>query len=125
MVSIPKWALKAFYGLIFAAFFFALGSLYESFQLWWQQPVEVVITNNSGQYINSLNLTYTGYLINGVINIKPPDKEKSIVVRYFQSGEGSFTLVAALENGQILSGTEGYVEAGYSINKTILPKEIK
>ena len=118
MVSIPKWALKAFFGLISAAFFFATGTLYASFQSWWQQPVEVTITNNSGQYINSLSLTYAGYTMNGVINIKPPDKDKSIIIKYFQSGEGSFTLEATLENGQILSGTEGYVEAGYSINKT-------
>ena len=125
MVKIPKWLIKAFFGLIFAIFFFLAGSLYQWLDLWFQKPVEVTITNNSGQYIKSLNLTYTGLAMSGSISIKPPNKEQSILVKYYQSGEGSFTIEATLENGKVLRGNGGYIEAGYSINKIISSKEIK
>ena len=125
MGKIPKWVIKAFFGLVFAAFFFFAGSLYQRLDLWFQKPVEVTIINNSGQYIKSLNLAYTGYASSGVISIKPPDREQSVLVKYFQSGEGSFTIEAILENGETLRGNGGYIEAGYSINKTIYSKQIK
>ena len=63
--------------------------------------------------------------MNGVITIKPPARDQSVLVKYFQSGEGSFTIEATLENGKVLRGNGGYIEAGYSINKTISSKEIK
>jgi hypothetical protein len=125
MGKIPKWAIKAFFGLIFAVFFFLAGSLYQWLNLWFQKPVEVTITNDSGQDIKSLNLAYTGYITSGLITIKPPDRNQSVLVKYYQSGEGSFSIEATLENGKILRGKEGYVEAGYSINKTITSEEIK
>ncbi|HNV88633.1 MAG TPA: hypothetical protein PKL53_06680 [Methylotenera sp.] len=125
MGKIPKWVIKAFFGLVFAAFFFLAGSLYQWLDIWFRKPVEVTITNDSGQDIKSLNLAYTGYLTSGVINIKPPSKNQSVLVKYYQSGEGSFSIEATLENGKILRGKEGYVEAGYSIDKTITSEEIK
>ena len=63
--------------------------------------------------------------MSGSISIKPPAKEQSILVKYYQSGEGGFTIEATLENGKVLRGNSGYIEAGYSINKTISSKEIK
>lgn len=125
MGKVPKWIIKAFVGLVFAVFFFFAGSLYQWLDLWFQKPVEVTITNNSGQYIKSLKLEYTGNEMSGLINIKPPDTNRFVLVKYFQSGEGSFTIEATLENGETLRGYGGYIEAGYSINKTIYSKEIK
>jgi hypothetical protein len=124
MGKIPKGVIKACFGLVFAAFFFLSGCLYQWLDLWFQKPVEVTIINNSGQDIKSLNLAYTGYTLSGVINIKPPAKEQSVLVKYYQSGEGSFKIETTLENGEVLRGNGGYIEAGYSINKTIYPKEI-
>ena len=125
MGKVPRWIIKTFAGLIFATFFFLAGSFYQWLDLWSQELVEVTITNNSGQYIKSLSLAYTGYTMSGSISIKPPAKEQSILVKYYQSGEGGFTIEATLENGKVLRGNSGYIEAGYSINKTISSKEIK
>ena len=110
---------------IFATFFFVAGSLYDNLFLWYKKPVEVTIKNNSGQWIKSLNLAYTGYTTSGSIKIEPPNKEQSVLVKYFQSGEGGFTIEATLENGKVLRGSGGYVEAGYTINKTISSERIE
>ena len=124
MGKVPRWLIKTFAGFIFATFFFLAGSLYQWLDLWFQKPVEVTIINNSGQYIKSLNLTYTGHTLSGSISIKPPDKEQSVLVKYYQSGEGGFTIEATLENGKVLRGNGGYIEAGYTINKTISSERI-
>ena len=86
----------------------------------------MTIKNNSGQWIKSLSLAYTGYAARGLITIEPPNnnKEQPVFVRYFQSGEGSFTIEATLDNGKVLKGNGGYIEAGYKINKTITPEGI-
>ena len=83
MGKIPKWVIKAFFGLVFAAFFFLAGSLYQRLDLWFQKPVEVTIINNSGQYIKSLNLAYTGYASSGVISIKPPIESNLYLLSIF------------------------------------------
>ena len=119
MAKAPWWIIKAFAGLLFAAFFFLAGSLYQWLDLWFQKPVEVTITNDSSQDIKSLNLAYTGNSMSGVISIKPPARDQSVLVKYYQSGEGSFSIEATLENGKTLRGKGGYIEAGYSIDKTI------
>lgn len=124
MGRIPRLVVKSFVSLIFATFFFLAGSLYDNLFLWYKKPVEVTIKNNSGQWIKSLNLTYTGNTTSGSIKIEPPKKEQSVLVKYFQSGEGSFTIEASLDNGKILRGNGGYVEAGYSATKTISPEGI-
>ena len=125
MGKVPRWIIKTFAGLIFATFFFLAGSFYQWLDLWFEEPVEVTITNNSGQYIESLSLAYSGHAMSGSISVKPPDKEQSILVKYYQSGEGHFTIEATLENGKVLRGNSGYIEEGYLINKTITSKEIK
>ena len=125
MGKVPRWIIKTFAGLIFATFFFVAGSLYDNLFLWYKKPVEVTIKNNSGQWIKSLNLAYTGYTTSGSIKIEPPNKEQSVLVKYFQSGEGGFTIEATLENGKVLRGSGGYVEAGYTINKTISSERIE
>jgi hypothetical protein len=124
MGKAPRWIIRAFIGLIFAAFFFLAGSLYDNLFLWYKKPVEVTIKNNSGQWIKSLNLAYSGNATSGSIKIEPPSKGQSILVKYFQSGEGSFTIEATLDNGKVLRGNGGYIEAGYSINKTISSESI-
>lgn len=77
MVRNSCWITKAFFGLVFAAFFFFAGSLYQWLDLWFQKPVEVTIINNSGQNIKSLNLAYSGNELSGVISIKPPNLDQS------------------------------------------------
>ena len=57
--------------------------------------------------------------MSGRINIKPPIKDKSTIVKYYQSGEGVFTIEAILGNGQHIKSNEGYVETGYSFNEII------
>jgi hypothetical protein len=124
MGKIPKWIVKSFSGVVFAAFFFIAGMLFESLDVWFQKPVEVTITNQSGTVINSMTLTYTGYTQSGQINIQPPANDKAVVVKYFQSGEGTFKIQADLANGKVVRGEGGYVEPGYSFKKAVTTSKI-
>jgi hypothetical protein len=44
---------------------------------------------------------------------------KSRTVRFPVRGEGGYLVVATLADGRVLTGTEGYIESGYSTKVTI------
>ena len=101
------------------------GRFYDELSNFWQKPVSVKITNESEQPVKSIIVSYSGYKTKGTIKVEPQTSEKAITIRFYQVGEGSFTIEAELENGKVLRSTEGYIEAGYSFNKVLTPTEIK
>ena len=101
------------------------GRFYDELSNSWQKPVSVKIINESEQPVKSIFISYSGYKTKGTIKVEPQSSEKSITIRFYQAGEGSFTIEAELENGKVLRSSEGYIEAGYSFNKVLTPTEIK
>lgn len=104
---------------------FLAGRFYDELSNSWQRPVSVTITNESEQPVKSIIISYSGYKTKGTIKVEPQASEKAITIRFYQAGEGSFTIEAELENGKVLRSIEGYIEAGYSFNKVLTPTDIK
>lgn len=121
-----KWhfTLRLLARLGFAAIFFAAGSLYQWFHLWFEHPVEITIVNRSGQTLDPVILSFKSG-IKGTINLPPLAPEQSITAKYYPSGEGSLAIEAKLQTGQWLTNSESYVEAGYTFRKIVTDHDIK
>ena len=104
---------------------FLAGMFYDELSNFWRKPVIVHITNESEQPLKSIVISYQGYKTKGTIKVEPESSEKVITIRFFQVGEGGFTMEAELENGMVLKNNEGYIEGGYSFNKVVTATEIK
>jgi len=120
-----RLALRSFYIALFGAFCFFVGTQYEWWSHWSTYPVTVTITNASGQPLKSLTLSHYGSGLKGMLDIEPPQAGDSRAVRYFQPGEGGFTIEATFVNGRVLKAAGGYVEAGYSFDKIITATDIR
>jgi hypothetical protein len=104
---------------------FIAGGIYDDLTNFWKKPVNVRITNKSGQPIKSVLISFSGYQTEGNIRVEPNESDKSIIVRYYQTGEGSLSIEAELASGKILRSNEGYIESGYSFDKEVTPEGIK
>ena len=124
-LELMKLAFRIIVFTIIVGLSFLAGRFYDELSNFWQKPVSVKITNESEQPVKSIIISYFGYKTKGTIKVEPQTSEKAITVRFYQAGEGSFTIEAELENGKVLRSTEGYIEAGYSFNKVLTPTEIK
>ena len=117
-------SLKLLLTFLFGLFLFAAGYVYQGIKLWSQHPVEITIHNKSGKSLNKLSLSYDSG-IKGTIEVPPPQNGKSVTVRYYPWGEGSFSIVATLATGKTIKHVEGYVEAGYVLDKFLINDEFK
>jgi hypothetical protein len=124
-LGLMKLALRIIVFTLLVGFSFIAGRFYDELSNFWQKPVSVKITNESEQPVKSITISYSGYKTEGTIKVEPQTSEKALTIRFYQTGEGSFTIEAVLENGKVLRNTEGYIEAGYSFNKVLTPTEIK
>lgn len=104
---------------------FIAGTFYDDLSNFWRKPVVVHITNESEQPLKSIVISYSGYKTKGTIKVEPETSEKVKTIRFYQAGEGSFTMEVELENGTVLKNNEGYIEGGYSFNKVVTATEIK
>lgn len=104
---------------------FVAGMFYDDLSNFWRKPVTVQISNESEQPVKAIFISYSGYKTKGSIKVEPETSEKAITIRFYQAGEGSFTIEVELENGKILRSSEGYIEGGYSFNKVLTPTQIK
>jgi len=104
---------------------FIAGRLYDELSNFWQKPVVVNITNESEQPLKSIAISYSGYKTTGSIKVEPETPGKVTTIRFYQAGEGRFTMEAELENGVVLKNNEGYIEGGYSFDKVVTATEIK
>jgi hypothetical protein len=104
---------------------FIAGTLYDDLSNFWRKPVVVHIINESEQPLKSIVISYSGYKTKGTIEVEPETSEKVKTIRFYQAGEGSFTMEVELENGTVLKNNEGYIEGGYSFNKVVTGTEIK
>jgi len=114
-----KSALRVLYIFLFGALSFFIGTQYEWLRTSGNHPVSVTIINESGHEIKSLTLFHSAYGLKGSLNIDPPPNGSSKIIRFFQPGDGSFTIEATFTNGQVLQGVGGYVESGYSLYMVI------
>lgn len=119
-----KKILKIAATLLIASVLFATGYAFHAFSVWYNSPVSVSIGNQSGQNLHNLKLSFKSQ-ISGNLDIPPPQNGKETIVKFFPSGEGSFTLEATLESGKVVQYSAGYVEAGYSIHTVITKNEFK
>lgn len=110
---------------LFIGLSFIAGTFYDDLSNFWRKPVVVHITNDSEQPLKSIVISYSGNKTKGTIKVEPETSEKVITIRFYQAGEGSFTMEVALENGTVLKSNEGYIEGGYSFNKVVTSTEIK
>lgn len=110
---------------ILIGFSFIAGTLYEDLSNSWREPVVVHITNESEQPLKSIVISYSGRKTKGTIKVEPETSEKVKTIRFYQAGEGSFTIEVELGNGTVLKNYEGYIEDGYSFNKVVTATEIK
>jgi hypothetical protein len=119
-----KKTLKIAAALVIASAIFAAGFAFHAFSLWYNSPVSVSIENQSGQSLKNLKLTFSSQ-ISGNLIIPPPQDGKEILVKFFPSGEGSFTLETTLDSGKVIKYSAGYIEAGYSVHTVITNSELK
>lgn len=103
---------------------FTIGMVYDELSSFWRKPVTIQIANQSNQPLKSIAVTYSGFRTAGSIRVEPETSQKLTTIRYYQAGEGSFSLLAELENGTVLSSGEGYIEAGYTLNMIVTDTKI-
>ncbi|MDQ1363084.1 MAG: hypothetical protein QG652_944 [Pseudomonadota bacterium] len=108
---------------IIACVFFA-GALTANAYKWFQPLVKLNITNKTGQEIRSLNIKHVSGRIENHMRLGTLEKEDSKIIFFYIYGEGSYSIEAVLEDGQLISGGAGYVESGYSINEIISPSSV-
>jgi hypothetical protein len=120
--------LRLLFALALSAICFIAGALTARERHWFQPLVTVTLINQSDQDIKSLRLMHTTSGGKGTLEVASLRAGKSATMKFFIAGEGSYALEATLENGQVLKGGEGYVEAGYTsrhiISKTGITTQI-
>lgn len=77
--------------------------------------VEIRVINTSGVDISNIAITYGG----GVISTGGVGNGEQKVVPVHVSGEGLYSIVVTLANGNHLAGGGGYVEPGYRVTETV------
>lgn len=114
-----RFTLRILLGLALAAIFFIAGALTAGMRHWFQPLVTVNVINESGQHIKSLRIVHSSLGGKGTIETASlrPGEERTI--RFFLAGEGSYSIEASLEDGRVLKGGEGYVEAGYASRQVV------
>jgi len=95
-------------------FTFSAGAITAGVRQWFQPIVTVDLVNRSGQPVTKLVVKVRTNGYDSEISVRALPVGESQTVRFVLAGEGSYQVNATLENGTILHGGAGYVEAGYS-----------
>ena len=98
---------------------FLLGCIVAAKKGWLQPIVAVTIVNKTGQKIERLSLDHKSLSSEGTVNLQPLAPGERVVARFYQAGEGIYTISALLADGKSLIGQAGYVESGYSVTEVL------
>ncbi len=90
---------------------------------WFGDSARLVVRNDSGQPIRSLEIAYESARASGTI--RSTDIQAAGERHYdLDVGEGSFMVVATLANGTVLRGRGQYVESEWSASAVVRPSRI-
>ncbi|HSH53640.1 MAG TPA: hypothetical protein VK967_01305 [Methylotenera sp.] len=117
-------ALKVIALITAASIIFGIGYLFHWYKSWATSPVVVLIENQSEHNLTNIKLLFKSQ-VSGVLEIPITQNNKQIKLGYFPSSEGSFILEATFDSGKVVKHSEGYVEAGYSIDLVLTENGFK
>jgi len=98
---------------------FGAGALTAISRGWGSQLVTVEVVNDSGQTIKSISLAYTTCGISGSIVDNDLLQNQSKKFYFAVCGEGGYSVEAAFSDGNLIKGSGGYVESGYSVSEVV------
>jgi hypothetical protein len=107
-----------------AAMAFAVGAVTAVVRGWGDRAVRTQVINNSQQTVQSFTVRYTTCGSKAEVVGGPLSPGQSRTLRFPVCGEGGYVVEATLANGNVVKGTEGYVESGYSTTDTVTSRGI-
>lgn len=98
---------------------FLIGAVVSAKKGWFQPIVTVTVVNQTSQKIERLSLTHKSSRSNGTILLPPLAPGRTVDARFYQAGEGTYTVSALFSDGTSLTSQEAYVEPGYAMTELI------
>lgn len=99
--------------VIVAVVAFAFGAWAAIYRGWGNRTVTANIVNSSGSILSSFAIDYQTCGVAGSMTGGSLGKGEAGQLRYSVCGEGGYVVRVVFEDGRVLEGREGYVEAGY------------
>src|SRR6266498_2751648 len=112
-------ALKIFSVVFLLGMVFVAGAGTAIVRSWGDRSVRAELVNNSDQRIRSFILRYKTCGTKAEITGGELLPGKARTVRFQVCGKADYIVEVTLENGSVVSATEGYVQSGYAITHTV------